>query len=82
MRLGILGALMGAGLVVVSLGSLDPRAELLAEPLAASAAAQGGAAELIALAGPADDKGQLLTVIDPRQRVMGVYHVARADGRI
>jgi len=31
---------------------------------------------------PLGDKGQLLTVIDPRQQVMGVYHIELASGKI
>lgn len=81
MKTAVLGAFLGAGLVVAALGSWDHRGELLAEPLTAPYG-QAASNELIAVAGPADDQGQLLTVIDPRQQVMGVYHIARSDGNI
>lgn len=81
MKRVVLGALLAAGLMAVALGSWDHRGEVLAEPpdLSLGRVASG---EMIALGGPSDDKGQLLTVIDPRQRVMSVYHIARADGKI
>jgi hypothetical protein len=46
----------------------------------APAAITGG--ELIVVPALAGDKWQILTVIDPRQRVMSVYHVELATGKI
>ena len=77
----VLGALLGAGLVVAALGSWDQGGKLLADP-PERPFGRVASSELIAVAGPADDRGQYVTVIDPRQQVMGVYHVARDDGKI
>jgi hypothetical protein len=38
--------------------------------------------ELIAHVTAADGQSQMVTVIDPRQRVMAVYHVDRTTGQI
>jgi hypothetical protein len=38
--------------------------------------------ELIAHVSTADGQPQVVTVIDPRQRVIGVYHVDRGTGEI
>jgi hypothetical protein len=81
MKRTVLGALLGAGLAVVAVGVLDQRGEVFAQRLMPppAAAADG---QLIALSFPLGEKGQLITVIDPRQRAMGIYHVELPSGKI
>jgi len=42
----------------------------------------GAGSELIALSAPAGENGQLLVVVDPKQRVVAVYHVDKASGQV
>jgi len=79
MRGALLGALVGAGLVVAA-SSLSGQTRGMA-PARSFHAAVGPEQGLIALASPAADGGQLVTVIDPRLRSMAVYRVDAA-GRI
>jgi hypothetical protein len=51
-----------------------------AQPGAGTSAA--GAGGLIALACPAGDNRQQLTVVDPNMKVVGVYHIDTATGDI
>jgi hypothetical protein len=82
MRRSLLGALLGAGLVIaVTAGRGSTKS------------AFGGPGELASLA-PLQDTGLFtqvtaengqpltVTVIDPRQRAMAIYHVDRATGEI
>jgi hypothetical protein len=80
MRQSLLGALLGAGLVIAATagrGSSQPAYEPLVD---GTSIAQSG--ELITHVTAAEGQPQTLTVIDPRQRVMAVYHVDRATGQI
>lgn len=81
MKRVVLGALAGAGLVIALSGVLDYHGEVFAQRPSPECRADWGH-ELIALSGPAGEDGQLVAVIDPRQRVIGVYHVDRATGKI
>ncbi len=81
MKRAILGTLLGAGLAALGVGVFDRPAELLAQHTAAySPTGPGG--ELIALPSLGADKSQMLTVIDPRQQAMGVYHIDLTNGKI
>jgi hypothetical protein len=80
MRQSLVGALLGAGLVMAVLvgrGLSDPADGW---PVNGSSYAPG--AELITHVTAADGGSQVVTVIDPRQRVMAIYHVDRASGKI
>jgi hypothetical protein len=80
MKRAILGALLGAGLVV-AVGLCGQRGEVFAQhPATYQPTGAGG--ELIAIPTPAGDKTQVLTVIDPRQQAIGVYHVDLGSGKI
>ena len=81
MRAAVLGALAGAGLVLVAVGTLDHPSEVFAQRLAPYQQAESGS-ELIALPGPVGETGQLLTVIDQKRRVISVYHIHQATGKI
>jgi hypothetical protein len=78
MRRAILGVLAGVGLTAVALALSGQRGEALAQRVVPPTA--GG--ELIAVPTPLGDKGQLLTVIDPRQQVIGVYAIDGPTGKI
>jgi hypothetical protein len=75
--------LVGVGLIVVAVGLFGQRSEVLAQRVAAYPnAAAGAGGELIALPMPLGDRGQLLTVIDPRVQTIGVYYIDAATGKI
>jgi len=80
MRHSLFGALLGASLVIaVSAGrSSSEPAQGPAVDLPGSS--HGG--ELITHVTAIDGQSQSVTMIDPRQRVMAVYHVDRNSGKI
>jgi hypothetical protein len=82
MKRAVLGALVGASLVAVAIGVFGQRGEVFAQRLAAPPNSTVGSSDLIALPGPAGEKGQMLTVIDPRQQTIGVYCIDSATGKI
>ena len=80
MRQSLVGALMIAGLVIAATagrGASEP-----ARGPVANTSPYASSAELITHVTAADTEPQVVTVIDPRQRVMAVYHVDRATGEI
>jgi hypothetical protein len=80
MRHSFIGALLGASLVIAVTalpGSSEP-----AGGAAIDAPIRTGGSELITHVTAADGQPQIITVIDPRQRVMAVYHVDRTTGVI
>jgi len=80
MRSAVLAALVGAGLALAANCALDDRGEVFAQlPQEYPGPADG---PMLALPGPADETGQLIAVIDPRLRVIGVYHIEKATGKI
>ena len=81
MRAVVLGALTGAGLVLAAVGALDCRNEVFAQRTAPYGQIDSDG-DLIAVPGPVGEKGQLLTVIDQKRRVMSVYHIHQATGKI
>lgn len=73
-----LGVLVGVGLVVAALGS-----PMFSSPvLAQHGSIPSGSQELIALSAQLADGKQQITVIDPRQRVVSVYHIGPTSGEI
>ncbi len=83
----VLGALTGAGLVIGAFGLIDYRSMGFAQQVRPQRiAAEGRRAvvgeQLIAVPGVVGEKGQLLMVIDPRQRVISVYHIDSDSGKI
>jgi hypothetical protein len=79
MRSVLLAALAGAGVVLAATLALDDRGEVFAQLPQHPALSEG---PMLALPGPADETGQLVTVIDPRLRVIGVYHIEQSTGKI
>ena len=81
MKKVVLGALFGAGMVIAAVGAGGLADRVFAQQSAAELPT-GGSGELIAMPGPADEKGQLFTIVDPRNRAISVYHVDSATGKI
>ncbi len=87
MKLAMVGALVGAGLVVLVLGAVtsgEAQAQRFAEQRSAPQEITQSA-ELITLSTTGGDQGQpaqQITIIDPKTRVMGVYHVSTVTGEI
>jgi len=93
MKRAILGLLVGTGIVTLAVCLLDRRGEVMAQHVVpySQAGSQPGSqpspqpvcgGELIAVPSPMGDKGQLLTVLDPRQQSMGVYWIEAGTGKI
>ena len=85
MRRAILGLLAGAGIVTLAVCLLDRHGEVMAQhvtPYSQSSPQPLCGGELIAVPSPMGDKGQLLTVLDPRQQTMGVYWIEAGTGKI
>ncbi len=78
MRGAVVGALVGAGLLTAVLTAVPPQSPALAQP--AAPLASGG--ELMTLVLPPGDKHHGIVVIDPRVRVLSVYHIDRASGEV
>ena len=75
----MLGTLVAAVIVVACVGSWDSGQEAYAERPTTVYAAAGSDV----IAGPAETAdGQVLTVIDTRQRVMSVYRIEGGTGKI
>ncbi|MCS7304711.1 MAG: hypothetical protein NZ602_06350 [Thermoguttaceae bacterium] len=68
---------MGAGLGATPKEANPPRVALGTEAMGA-----GGQSPLLAFATTVADKYQQVTLIDPKQRAMSVYHIDLADGKI
>ena len=72
-------AVLAAGIV----GLADAQAPRVGhERAAASQDRTAGSPDLLALSHDGPDGRQQITVVDPRQRVMAVYHVDRASGAL
>jgi len=80
----ILGTLLVAGIVIAAVSAADPRDEVYgqraAQPKTAPAATAG--TELIVVSTSVGEKCLMLTVVDPRQQVISVYHIETATGKI
>src|SRR4051812_16495354 len=73
---------LGAGLGLVALLLLTLFSGLRGEALAQRPAVPGAADGLIAFTSPVSEKIQLLTVVDPHQHVVSVYHIDTHTGEI
>jgi hypothetical protein len=85
MKRVILGILLGMGLVMGAVAVAEPRGEYFAQRAALPASPAPMAAvgtELIVVPTSLGDKMQMLTVVDPRQRVLSVYHIEMGSGKI
>jgi hypothetical protein len=76
-----LGTLLGV--VVVTVAVAEQRGEMHAQHVtAAPVPAMAAGSELIVVPTSLGEKGQMLTVVDPRQRVLCVYHIDLLTGKI
>jgi hypothetical protein len=86
MKRVILGTLVSLGLVMVAVATAQQRGEFAPQrgPMAAAPTPTTAAAgtELIVLSSTTGDGVQVLTVVDPRQRAVSVYHIELATGKI
>lgn len=79
MRISLVGGVLMAGLVIAAMagrGASEPAYGPLADPLRV----QSG--DLLTHVTATDGRPQVVTVIDPRQRVVAVYHVEQSTGQI
>jgi hypothetical protein len=81
MKRAVLGCLLVAGLVMAAVAVGEQRGEV-SVPRAAAAPAAVAGTELVVVPSAVGDKGQVLTVIDQRQRVLSVYHIDLVTGKI
>lgn len=81
MKKAVLGVLIGAGLVIAAAAAAPERGDPLGQrgPIPQSVAAGG---DLIAVSTVVGDKYQQLTVVDPKAKVISVYHVELATGNV
>jgi hypothetical protein len=80
MQRSIVGALLGASLVMALMAGRSFSETAGAPPIDTSVRASGS--ELFTTVTATEGQPLTVTVIDPRQRVMAVYHVDRGSGEI
>lgn len=84
MRRAILGPLAGIAIVMAAVAVAQQRGDGFATrgapPAIAPLATTGS--ELIVVPAAIGDRSQMLTVVDPRQRVISVYQIDLATGKI
>jgi hypothetical protein len=80
MRHSLVGALLGASLVIAVTAGRSSSEPAYGPPIDAPGTARGS--ELFTQVTATDAQALTVTVIDPRQRVMAIYHVDRASGEI
>lgn len=78
MRAAVFGALLVGGFVA----TLVSRACRENQAFAGGGPRAPSSSELIALSVPIGQKSQQVTVIDPRRRVMSIYHIELSTGKI
>jgi hypothetical protein len=79
MRHSLVSALLVAGLVVAATAVRSSSEPAYGPAVSYPSTAEG---ELIAHVTSGDGQSPMVTVIDPHQRVMAIYHVDRATGQI
>lgn len=83
MKLAVLGTLAGIGLMVAAAGgALEVGGETPAPTQPLPSALHGAGGELMVVPFGSPEKGVMLSVIDPRQRVMCVYQFEPGTGKI
>ncbi len=78
MKNAVLGVLVGVGLLATFVGGEAPTREVFGQSAAGGVSTNQN---LIALVTNLDGREQL-TLIDTTTRVMGIYHIDRASGRV
>ena len=82
MKQAMLGALVVVGLVAVAFCTFGRNDQASAQQRGAAARGQAGGGDLIVVPMTSGDKGQVLSIVDPRQRVLCVYRIDPATGKI
>lgn len=82
MKRMLLGILVGLGLATAAIGLAEQRADVSGRPIGPGVTGPAGGSELIVIPTALGEKGQTLTVVDPRQRVLSVYHIDLNTGKI
>jgi hypothetical protein len=77
----VLGVFLGVGLLTTAAAFAQQRGEIVGQRAVPAPAAMAGS-ELIVVPTPLGEKAQMLTVVDPRQRVLAVYHIDLTTGKI
>jgi hypothetical protein len=77
----VLGSFLVLVMVMAAVAVGDQRGEAFAQRAVPAPAAVNGT-ELIVVPTSLGEKNQMLTIVDPRQRVVGVYHIESATGKI
>ena len=80
MRRSLSGALLGASLVIAVAADRSSSESAFAPQL--ESPARSNSSELMTHVSATDGAALTVTVIDPKQRVMAVYHVDRGSGMI
>lgn len=81
MKRAVLGTLLGVGLMTAAAAVAEQRSDIFGQRTTPAPTAATGS-ELVVIPVSLGDKGQMLTIVDPRQRVVGVYHIDLATGKI
>lgn len=85
MKPAALGVVLGVGMLVALATAAEPNGEFFprraAAPATGAVAAASGS-ELIVVPTSLGEDVQVLTVVDPRRQVLGVYHIDRKTGKI
>ena len=82
MKRAILGTLVGVGLVMAAVAMAEQRGEVLPQRETLAMPTTAGGRELVVVPTTLGEKVQVLTVVDPRQQVLSVYHIDLATGKI
>jgi hypothetical protein len=81
MKQAMLGALV-VGLVVAAFAAVGRNGQAMAQQQPRAAATLPGGGDLIVVPMTTGDKSQLLSIVDPRQRMLCVYRVDPTTGKI
>ena len=84
MRAAIGGLVLGLGLLALVVGFAEAQAQKTGQLVShqpSHATGQASSPDLLALGTEADGRQQI-TVIDPKQKVLAVYHVDRTTGAV
>ncbi len=82
MKPEMLGVLVGAWLATSAVGAAETGGEIFSHPATAPVQAAATGSELIVVPTPLGDKALMLTVVDPRQQALSVYHIDLPTGKI
>ena len=84
MKRTVLGILLIAGLATTVAAVAEPGGGFVSQraAMAATGAVAASGSELVVVPTSLGENGQMLTVVDPRQQVMAVYHIDLKTGKI